>query len=169
MYIQDPEQSQARILTREPGGIQSAFTLKSNSLIIDVDMKRLLLIAALSLCFWSADAFAGGPPSPAEHPGETAADAPGTGAKAFIHPETGEILTYEQWQALGTGDGQGAAAARQAQDAPEPQSGGTVLEGRKVDLGNGDYAIIVDAPDSERTETRVRFDENGKAHLSCGH
>ena len=124
-------------------------------------MRTVLLIAGLSLCFWSADAFAGGPPSPA--------DAPGAGAKVFIHPETGEVLTHEQRQALGTEDGQGAAAARPAQDAPEPQSGGTVLEGRKIDLGNGDYAIIVDAPDSERTETRVRFDENGKAHLSCGH
>ena len=123
-------------------------------------MRTVLLIAGLSLCFWSADAFAGGPPSPA--------DAPGDGAKAFIHPETGEVLTYEQWQVLGAEDGQGTAAARSAQDTPEPQSGGTVLQGRKVDLGNGDYAIIVDAPDSERTETRVRFDENGKAHLSCG-
>ena len=169
MHIQDPGQSQAGILTRERRVIQSAFTLKSNSLIIVIDMKQLLLIAALSLCFWPADAFAGGPPSPADHPGETAADAPGTGAKAFIHPETGEVLTHEQWQSLGTEDGRGAAAARAAQDAPEPQSGGAVLEGRKVDLGNGDYAIIVDAPDSERTETRVRFDENGKAHLSCGH
>ena len=137
-------------------------------------MRTVLLIVAVSICFWPTDAFSGGPPSPVDHPGKTAAaptraDAPGAGAKAFIHPETGEILTYEQWQALGAQDSQGAAATRSSQDDPGTESGSTVLEGRKVDLGNGDYVIVVDTPDSEGTETKVRFDENGKAHISCEH
>ena len=137
-------------------------------------MKLLLLIAALSVCVWPTDAFAGDLPAPDDHSGRVgavsqSAEAPGAKAKVFIHPETGEILTYEQWQALGTQDSQGATATRPSQDDKGNESGGTVLEGRKVDLGNGDYVIVVDTPDSEGIETKVRFDENGKAHISCEH
>lgn len=43
----------------------------------------------------------------------------------------------------------------------------TVLEGRKVTLEDGREIVIVDVPDSLMKKTKVRFDEEGKAHVSC--
>ena len=138
-------------------------------------MKRVLLIVALSACIWPSGAFAGdrSPDDSKKHPGRTeavaqSADAPGAKSKAFIHPETGEILTREQWQDLGIENNE-AAAARSSSDAPETENTPTVLQGRQIDLGNGDYVIVVDTPDSERIETKAWFDEEGKAHIKCNH
>ena len=138
-------------------------------------MKRVLLIVALSVCIWPSGAFAGDKPpdDSKKHPGKTEAaaqpaDVPGAKSKAFIHPETGEILTHEQWQALGIENDE-AAAALSSSDAPETENTPTVLQGRQIDLGNGDYVIVVDVPDSERIETKAWFDEEGKAHIKCNH
>lgn len=43
----------------------------------------------------------------------------------------------------------------------------TVLEGRKVTLKDGREVVIVDVPDSLMKKTKVRFDEEGEAHVSC--
>ena len=137
-------------------------------------MKQLLLIAALSICIWPTGALAGDPPAPRDHSSKTAAvsqptEAPSAKAKAFIHPETGEILTREQWQALGLESDEAETVPHSSSDAPEPESTQTVLQGRQIDLGNGDYVIVVDAPESEMVETKGWFDEKGKAHIECNH
>ena len=138
-------------------------------------MKTVLLIAVLSICVWPSGALAGdrSPDNSKKHPGRTEAaakpaDVPGAKSKAFIHPETGEILTREQWQDLGIENDE-AAADRSPSDAPETENAPTVLQGRQIDLGNGDYVIVVDTPDSERIETKAWFDEEGKAHIKCSH
>ena len=139
-------------------------------------MKQLLLITALSICIWPTGALADEQTSevPGERSSKTAAvsrpaDAPGAKSKAFIHPDTGEILTREQWQALGLENDEAETVARSSSDAPEPESTQAVLQGRQIDLGNGDYVIVVDAPESEAVETKVWFDEKGKAHIRCSH
>ena len=136
-------------------------------------MKTVLLITALLICVWPTGAFADNQTSevPGDLSRQTAAvsrpvDAPEAKAKAFIHPETGEILTREQWQSLGIENGEADATSRSgdvSQDAP------VVLQGRQIDLGNGDYVIVVDNPDSELVETEAWFDEKGKAHIRCNH
>ena len=139
-------------------------------------MKRVLLIVALSACIWPSGAFAGDLSSDdsKKHPGRTeaaaqSADAPGAKSKAFIHPETGEILTREQWQDLGIENDEPDSDSRSSSDAPETENAPTVLQGRQIDLGNGDYVIVVDTPDSERIETKAWFDEKGKVHIKCNH
>ena len=89
--------------------------------------------------------------------------------KAFIHPETGEILTREQWEALGIGNDEAEATPRSSSKTLETEDVPTVLQGRRVDLGNGDYVIVVDTPDSEMVETKAWFDKDGKAHFRCNH
>ena len=139
-------------------------------------MKTLLLITALLICVWPTGAFADNQTS--EVPGERLrqkaavsrpADAPSAKSKAFIHPDTGEILTREQWQALGIENDEPDSDSRSSSDAPETENAPTVLQGRQIDLGNGDYVIVVDVPDSERIETKAWFDEKGKAHIKCNH
>ena len=137
-------------------------------------MKQLLLIAALSICIWPTGALAGDPPSLGEHSGEKAAvpqsaEAPGAEVKVLIHPETGEILTRGQWEDLGLENDETGAIPHHSSEPSGAENAPAVLQGRQVDLGNGDYVIIVDAPDSERIETKVRFDEEGKAHITCNH
>ena len=137
-------------------------------------MKTVLLIATLSICIWPTGSLAGDLPAPGDRSGKTAAvsrpaEAPGARVKAFIHPETGEILTYEQWQALGIENDEAEATPRSSSDAPQLENDRTVLQGRQIDLGNGDYVIVVDTPDSERVETKAWFDEEGKAHIKCNH
>lgn len=137
-------------------------------------MRTVLLIAAVSICFWPTDAFSGGPPSPGDHSGKAAAvsqpaEAPGTRAKVFIHPETGEILTRDQWEALGPeNDGTGALPVS-SPEPPETENSPTVLKGKRVDLENGDYVIVVDTPEQEASETKVWFDKEGKAHFRGSH
>ena len=96
-------------------------------------------------------------------------DAPSAKSKAFIHPDTGEILTREQWQALGLENDEAETVPRSSSDALEPENAQTVLQGRQIDLGNGDYVIVVDTPESEMVETKVWFDEKGKVHIRCNH
>ena len=133
-------------------------------------MKQLLLVAALSACVWPTGSFAGKPPASGDHSSKTAAvskpaEASGADVRAFIHPETGEILTREQWEALGIENDETEAIPHSSSEPPENTR--TTLKGKKIDLGNGDYVIVVDAPDM--VETRVRFDEEGKAHITCNH
>ena len=137
-------------------------------------MKQFLLIAALSTCVWPTGAFAADPPAPGDHSDKTAAvsqptKAPSAKVKAFIHPETGEILTREQWEALGIENEESEAALRSSQEPSETGDAQTILKGKRIDLENGDYVIVVDAPDSEMVETRAWFDEDGKAHIRCSH
>ena len=139
-------------------------------------MKTLLLIIAPLICVWSTGVFADNQSSqvPGEPSRQKAAvsrpvDAPSAKSKAFIHPDTGEILTHEQWQALGLENDEAEAVPRSSSDASEPENTQTVLQGRQIDLGNGDYVIVVDAPESEMVETKVWFDEKGKAHIRCNH
>lgn len=135
-------------------------------------MKRLLLIAALSICVWPTGAFADDPPAPGNHSGKTAAvsqpaEAPGADVKVFINPETGEILAREQWEALGIENDETETIPPSSSESPETEDTQTILKGKKIDLENGDYVIVVDAPDM--VETKAWFDEEGKAHIRCNH
>ena len=51
-------------------------------------------------------------------------------------------------------------------DTTVENSSKTPLRGRKVTLKSGKEVIIVDLPDSWRTETEGYFDEKGKPHVS---
>ena len=137
-------------------------------------MKTVLLIIALLICAQPTGAFAGDPPSPGDRPGKQAAAprpaaAQEAGIKAFIHPDTGEILTYEQWQALGLDNEPAEADSLSSSGTSRQENPPTALEGRRVNLGNGDYVIVVDVPESETAETTAWFDEEGKAHIRCNH
>ncbi len=137
-------------------------------------MKQLLLVAALSTCVWPTGAFAAEPPASGNHSGETAAVSPpaeaaGGNVKVFIHPETGEILTREQWESLGIENDETEAIPHSSPEPLETDDTQTILKGKRIDLENGDYVIVVDAPDWEMVETKVRFDEEGKAHIRCDH
>ena len=160
---------------RSPG-TRPGCVSRRNPFIIVIDMKTLLPIVALLICVWPTGAFADNRTS--EAPGEGSRqkaavsrpdDAPGARSKVFIHPDTGEILTHEQWQALGLENDEAGTSPHASSDTPEPESAQTVLQGRRIDLGNGDYAIVVDAPEPEMVKTKVWFDEKGKAHLRCDH
>ncbi len=89
--------------------------------------------------------------------------------KAFAHPETGEILTREQWEALGIENEETEAIPLSSPEPLETENTQTILKGKRIDLENGDYVIVVDTPDSEMVETRAWFDEEGKAHIRCNH
>lgn len=148
--------------------------MKSDSFIIVVDMKQLLLVAALSICVWPTGVFANNPPAPRDHSGKTAAvfqpaEASGAKVKVFIRPETGEILTREQWEALGIENEESRAGLRSSLEPPEAETAPTILKGKRIDLEDGDYAIVVDTPDSEIAETKAWFDDEGKAHIRCNH
>lgn len=135
-------------------------------------MKQLLLVATLLVCIWPTGSLAGDPPAPGNHPGKTLAvsrpgEAPGAKVKVFIHLETGEILTREQWEALGIENEEQEATLRSSPEPPETETAQTILKGKRIDLENGDYAIVVDAPDM--VETKAWFDDEGKAHIRCTH
>ena len=135
-------------------------------------MKQLLLVATLSACVWSTGAFADGPPAPGNHLRKTAADsqpaeAAGADVKVFIHPETGKILTREQWESLDIENDETEAAPHSSSESSEIEDTQTILKGKRIDLENGDYVIVVDAPDM--VETKAWFDEEGKAHIRCNH
>ena len=116
----------------------------------------LVLVALLgALLFAYGDAYAHG---------EGSAE-----AKVVIHPETGEVLSREQRESLGIESDEGGAAARSSPESPETERAPKILKGRQIDLGNGDYVIVVDTPEEEMVETRVWFDEKGKAHFRCSH
>ena len=139
-------------------------------------MKAILLITALLICTWPMDVFADTQaskapvdPSRQKTAASRPADAPGAKAKAFTHPETGEILTHEQWQALGLENDEAEAVPHPSSDDSGSENTPIVLEGRQIDLGNGDYVIVIDTPDSEMVKTKVWFDEKGKAHIRCNH
>ena len=87
--------------------------------------------------------------------------------KVFIHPETGKILTREQWESLDIENDETEAIQHSSSESSETEDTQTILKGKRIDLENGDYVIVVDAPDM--VETRVRFDEEGKAHIRCNH
>ena len=63
---------------------------------------------------------------------------------------------------------------RQVEKEPQIQSDAIAenslevpLKGRKVTLKNGREVVIVDVPDSLMKKTKIRFDKEGKAHVSC--
>lgn len=89
--------------------------------------------------------------------------------KVFIHPETGEILTREQWESLGIENDETEAIPHSSPEPLETDDAQRILKGKRIDLENGDYVIVVDAPDWEMVETKVWFDEKGKAHIRCDH
>ena len=137
-------------------------------------MKQLLLIAALSACVWPTEAFANDPPAPRNHLRKTVAlsqpaEASGANVKVFIHPETGKILTSEQWETLGIENDETEAVPHSSSEPLETEHAPTILKGKRIDLENGDYVIVVDAPDSKMVETKAWFDEEGKAHIRCNH
>ncbi len=137
-----------------------------------IDMKQILLVVTLSICVWPTGSFASDPPAPEDHSGKTVAvsqpaEAPGAKVKVFVHPDTGEILTSEQWESLGIENDETEAVPHSSSEPLETENAQTTLKGRKIDLENGDYVIVVDAPDM--VETRVQFDEEGKAHIRCNH
>lgn len=137
-------------------------------------MKTLLLITALLICAWPTGVFADNqtPEVTGEHLRQKAAvsrpaAAPGAESKAFIHPDTGEILTHEQWRQLDLENDEAGPEPRSSSNALKLENAPMVLQGRQVDLGNGDYVIVVDTPESEVVETKVWFDKEGKAHIRC--
>ncbi|MCY3624711.1 MAG: hypothetical protein OXH82_05065 [Candidatus Dadabacteria bacterium] len=136
-------------------------------------MKQLLLVATLSISVWPISSFAGDPPTPGNHSSKTAvisqpAEASGANVKVFIHPDTGEILAREQWEALGIeNDETETIPHSSSSESPETEDTQTILKGKKIDLENGDYVIVVDALDM--VETKAWFDEEGKAHIRCNH
>ena len=137
-------------------------------------MRQLLLIAALSACVWPTGAFADDPPAPGNHSRKTAAvsqppEASGANVKVFIHPETGKILPREQWESLGIENDETEAGPHSSSEPLETEHAPTILKGKRIDLENGDYVIVVDAPDSEMAETKAWFDKEGKAHIRCNH
>ena len=82
-------------------------------------MRTLLLIVTLLICALPTGVSASDLPSdaPGDHARQPAAvsqpaDAPRAEAKVFIHPETKEILTHEQWQALGLENDESEAVPR---------------------------------------------------------
>lgn len=89
--------------------------------------------------------------------------------KAFIHPETGEILTRERWRQLGAKNNEADSGSLSSSNALRQESAPAVLQGRQIDLGNGNSVIIVDTPDSDLVETKAWFDEEGKVHFKCNH
>ena len=97
------------------------------------------------------------------------AEASGVDVKIFIHPETGKILTSEQWEALGIENDGIEAVPHSSSGSLETEHAPTILKGKRINLEDGDYVIVVDAPNSETVETKVRFDEEGKAHIRCNH
>ena len=137
-----------------------------------IDMKQLLLVATLSISVWPISSFAGDPPTPRNHSDKTAvisqpAEASGVNVKVFIHPDTGEILAREQWEALDIENDETETIPHSSSESPETEDTQTILKGKKIDLENGDYVIVVDAPDM--VETKAWFDEDGKGHIRCNH
>lgn len=139
-------------------------------------MKQLLLVAMFSICVWPTAPFASNPPVPGDHSSKTAtvsqpAEVAGNNVnvKVFIHPETGEILTREQWESLGIENDETEVIPHSSPEPLETDDAQRILKGKRIDLENGDYVIVVDAPDWEMVETKVWFDEKGKAHIRCDH
>ena len=137
-----------------------------------IDMKQFLLVVTLSICVWPTGSFASDPPAPGDHSRKTAAvsqpsEAPGAKVKVFIHPETGKVLTRKQWESLGIENDETETAPHSSPEPLKTENAQTNLKGKKINLENGDYAIVVDAPNM--VETRVQFDEEGKAHIRCNH
>ena len=135
-------------------------------------MKQLLILAAFSISAWSTGSLASDPPAPGDHLSKTVAvsqpaEASGANVKVFIHPDTGKILTHKQWEALDIENDETEAIPHSSSEPLETENAQTTLKGKKIDLGNGDYVIVVDAPDM--VETKVQFDEEGKAHIRCNH
>ena len=135
-------------------------------------MKQFLLIVTLSVSIWPTGSFASDPPAPGDHSGKTAAvsqpaEASGANVKVFIHPETGKVLTRKQGESLSIENDETEAMPHSSPEPLETENAQTTLKGKKIDLENGDYVIVVDAPDM--VETRVQFDEEGKAHIRCNH
>ena len=135
-------------------------------------MKQLLLIVALSAYVWPTGAFADNLPAPKNHLRKTVvvsqpAETLGANVKVFIHPETEKILTSEQWETLGIENEGTETIPRSSSESLETEDAPTILKGKKIDLENGDYVIVVDAPDM--VETKAWFDEEGKAHIRCNH
>ncbi len=128
--------------------------------------KLLLLIVALS--FSSPGALAGGLPDDSR---ETAAPTfrEGAGGKIFIHPETGEILTYRQWLDLGIEEQKPDPQALPEDRTGQKENFPEVLQGKRVELENGDYVIVVDMPSSHGVHTRVRMDKDGVPQIECNH
>ncbi len=135
-------------------------------------MKQLLLIATLSTCVWPTGAFAEDSLAPGNHLRKTVAisqpaEASGAKVKVFIHPDTGKILTREQWESLDIENDETEAIPLSSSEPLGTEDTPTILKGKKIDLENGDYVIVVDTPDM--VETKARFDEEGKAHIRCNH
>ncbi len=86
--------------------------------------------------------------------------------EAYVDPDTGEILTYEQWQDMGLDSEQHLT---DTDSSEEKDSAPDIVKSRVITLPDGTTIIGIDGEDLPASETRVHFDENGKAHLSCTH
>lgn len=79
--------------------------------------------------------------------------------KAFIHPDTGEILTYEQWQSFDFEDQQvecpRSDSATAAGEIPK-----RTIEPRTITLPDGRQVTVVKSPDWLKRKTRIRFDDD---------
>lgn len=52
-------------------------------------------------------------------------------------------------------------------DMDTENSSETVLEGRKITLEDGREVVLIEVPDSLKKKTKVEYDKEGKAHVSC--
>ncbi len=82
--------------------------------------------------------------------------------KAYVDPDTGEILTYEQWRELGLDTDREDAAGSSEKKEPDTR----FIKSKTVTLPDGSTVTVIDAEDAPGTETKVWFDEKGEAHLS---
>ena len=90
----------------------------------------------------------------------------GSHMRAFVNPDTGEVLTYEQWQSFDFEDQREEHPRHDsATDAEEVAE--RTIEERTITLPDGRQVTVVKAPDWMKVHTRVRFDDKGKAYLTC--
>ena len=130
--------------------------------------KGLLTILAIFVFAFSTGASARNLSAGAssEDSGKTVSASGGSHLRVFRDPDTGEILTYEQWQSFDFEDQRAehshSDSAEAAEEAPK-----RTLEVKTVTLPDGRQVRIVKTPEWMKSRTRVRFDEKGKAHLIC--
>lgn len=132
-------------------------------------MGMYLLAVSFMTCFISVSSIAGDASADDARSAKERIDSGGAALQVFIHPDTGEILTYEQWQDLGIEDEQSGGESLGGRNSRQTRDSSPALNGRLVELENGDYVVIVNAPEGAGAETRVHFGETGKAHMKCAH
>ncbi len=124
---------------------------------------RLLMPISIIVIFFLAFVSASGKSAEISTSSPAGKSSQGAELEAYVDPDTGEILTREQWQNLGL-DADQHSTDTGPSDEKDPAA--DVVEAKIVTLPDGSIVIGIDTRGMPGTETKVRFDENGKAHLS---